>query len=104
MLTGSAPISGEVLDFMRIAVCCPLLEAYGQTESTGGSFITNLHDPTTGHVGGPTVCTEFKVIDVPEMKYLSTDKDKNGITCPRGEICMRGSSIFVGYYKEIDKT
>ena len=29
-----------------------------------------------------------------------TSKDPNG---PRGEICLKGPSIFVGYYKETDK-
>jgi long-chain acyl-CoA synthetase len=29
MVTGSAPISAEVLDFMKIACCCPIIEGYG---------------------------------------------------------------------------
>jgi len=29
MITGSAPISGEVINFMRIAMCCPFIEGYG---------------------------------------------------------------------------
>jgi long-chain acyl-CoA synthetase len=27
----------------------------------------------SGTVGGPSVCNEFKLIDVPEMKYTSKD-------------------------------
>jgi long-chain acyl-CoA synthetase len=76
MLTGSAPISAEIIDFIKIVACCPVIEGYGQTESTGGSFLTDPSDPFSGHVGGPLPNNEFKVIDVPEMNYFSTDKDE----------------------------
>jgi len=33
----------------------PLLEGYGQTESTGALSITDGDDPVVRHVGGPTV-------------------------------------------------
>lgn len=75
MVTGSAPLSGDVINFLKVVVCCPMIEGYGQTESTGGSFITRPDDQESGHVGGPMNNIEFKVVDVPEMKYLSTDKD-----------------------------
>jgi len=31
MVTGSAPIAQEVLDFMKTAMSCPIIEGYGQT-------------------------------------------------------------------------
>lgn len=54
MITGAAPISTEVIDFLKIAFCCPVMEGYGQTESTGGSFVTFKDDPNSGQVGAPT--------------------------------------------------
>jgi len=48
MLTGSAPISGDVLDFLKVVFSCPLCEGYGMTESGGGSTITFASDPNTG--------------------------------------------------------
>ena len=99
MVTGSAPISGDTLDFLKVVSCCPIIEAYGQTECTGAGFATVKQDPENGHVGGPTVGIEFKVEDVKDMNYTSTDKEG-----PRGEICIRGPLVFAGYYKEDEKT
>ena len=49
---GSAPIAKDVKEFFHISVCAPLLEGYGQTESMGGSFLTEKGDLELGHVGG----------------------------------------------------
>lgn len=38
------------------------------------------------------------------MNYTTEDKDENGNTTPRGEICLRGPFIFRGYLKDIKKT
>ena len=61
---------------MKIISCVPIIEGYGQTESTGASFTTDFFDPLSGHVGGPTACIEYKLVDVPELGYFTTDKDE----------------------------
>jgi long-chain acyl-CoA synthetase len=104
MATGSAPLDGAVLEFMKIAACAPLIEGYGQTESTAASFISSGVDPAVGHVGGPTAPTEFKLVDIPDMNYRSTDKNEHGQPTPRGEICFRGPMVIPGYYKDPEKT
>lgn len=38
------------------------------------------------------------------MSYHAVDKDKDGNSMPRGEICLRGPGIFKGYYKNMKKT
>ena len=78
MLTASAPIDKDVLDFLKVCFCCPILEGYGQTESAAPVCITWAQDPTGGHVGGPYRTCEVKLVDVPEMKYTSDDKDESG--------------------------
>ena len=45
MVSGSAPLLPDVHKFLKVVLSAPLLEAYGQTESTGGSFVTHANDP-----------------------------------------------------------
>lgn len=118
MLTGSAPIAAHVMEFLRIVFGCPILEGYGQTESAAAATLTSYHDQKSmGHVGGPLANNEIKLVSVPEMDYLVTDRahgqvvEKDGtITNPgipcegRGEICYRGPNIFLGYFKNPEKT
>jgi long-chain acyl-CoA synthetase len=51
IFTASAPISSQVLSFLRVACGCQVLEAYGQTESCGGLTVTLPGDYSTGNVG-----------------------------------------------------
>lgn len=76
MVTASAPIAPDVLNFLRVVTSCPIVEGYGQTESTGGSYLTRVADSSGGHVGGPMPTVEFKILAVPEMNYNINDKDE----------------------------
>ncbi|CDS14549.1 hypothetical protein LRAMOSA06718 [Lichtheimia ramosa] len=99
ILSGSAPVSPDVMDFMRICFSANVYEGYGQTENFCGGCLTLTDDNTSGVVGAPFPCSEIKLVDVPDMDYRSTDKP-----FPRGEICVRGPSIMREYYKVPDKT
>jgi long-chain acyl-CoA synthetase len=99
LITASAPIDPNVLEFLKVCFCVPMHEGYGLTETSGGSSCTWANDPVVGHVGGPVTCVKWRLMDVPEMQYFSTDKPY-----PRGELCMKGSTVFSGYYKRPDKT
>lgn len=99
MATGSAPIDQNVLNFLKVCFSCPIVEGYGLTETSGGSCVTDAGDKDPGHVGGPVEAVKFRLKDLPDMNYLSTDKPY-----PRGEICMSGPCVFKGYYKRPDKT
>lgn len=98
MVTGSAPIGKDVMQFLRISFCCDILEGYGATETCATTAINYVGENKAGHIGAPFTCNEVMLVDVPEMNYLSTDP------YPRGEICVRGPNVFKGYYKDEEKT
>jgi long-chain acyl-CoA synthetase len=104
MMTGSAPISQQTLNYLKVCFSCPILEGYGQTECCAASCITSISDYRGGNVGGPISAAEIKLVDAPALNYLSTDKDENGNSAPRGEICIRGPILFKGYFNAEDKT
>ena len=99
MLSGAAPIAAEVIEFMRICFGCDFVEGYGQTETSGGASTGLIIDFTTGNVGVPTPSCMIKLRDVPAMNYTSKD-----LPCPRGEILIKGTNCFKGYYKMPEKT
>jgi len=99
MSTGSAPISPEVMEFLRICFGGVVFEGYGMTESACVISKTDASDFSTGHVGAPVPCCEIKLVDVNEMRYTCKDQPY-----PRGEVCVRGPSVFEGYYKSKAQT
>lgn len=53
-------------------------------------------DHVPEHVGPPVACCQVKLVDVPEMEYYASGN--------QGEVCVRGTNVFVGYFKEPDMT
>ncbi|KAI8331068.1 hypothetical protein BC941DRAFT_439688 [Chlamydoabsidia padenii] len=98
MVTGSAPIGKEIMQFLRVVLCCDIREGYGATETTAATACNLEGEYQAGHLGAPFAANEIMLLDVPEMDYLSTDPQ------PRGEICVRGPNIFTGYFKDEEKT
>jgi len=100
MSSGSAPISSDVMDFLRIAFSCEVTEGYGMTENCATCAKTWPDDPSSsGTVGPPQPVNEVKLVDVPAMGYTSEDKPN-----PRGELCVRGANCFTVYYKDEKNT
>ena len=98
MTTGSAPIAGEVLDFLKICFSAPIVEGYGMTETTASGTCTLPQDCESGQVGGPLNNTKIRLRDIPEMNYLGSADP------PKGEIEFWGTSVMSGYFKNKEKT
>jgi fatty acid CoA ligase FadD9 len=89
-MTGSAPISSEMKAFVESLLDLHLTDGYGSTEA-GMVFVD-------GQVQRPPVI-DYKLVDVPDLGYFSTDRPH-----PRGELLVKTSTIFPGYYKRPEVT
>nr|AAM28872.1 long chain acyl-CoA synthetase 5 [Arabidopsis thaliana] len=99
ILSGAAPLASHIESFLRVVACCNVLQGYGLTESCAGTFATFPDElDMLGTVGPPVPNVDIRLESVPEMNY-----DALGST-PRGEICIRGKTLFSGYYKREDLT
>ncbi|KAH9150683.1 hypothetical protein LEN26_004037, partial [Aphanomyces euteiches] len=110
LITASAPLASDIMDFYRVLFDFPIFEAYGQSETMAAGTITHIHDTQGGTVGYPTTTIDIKLKSVPEMGYNVTDTvhgEEESTRMPvlgRGEVCFRGPTVFPGYYKEPKKT
>ncbi|MEM6321278.1 MAG: thioester reductase domain-containing protein [Bacteroidota bacterium] len=91
-IVGSAPTSPAVRDFIRDCFDILLMDGYGNTESGTGSVTMD------GIIQRSTV-SEYKLRDVPELGYYTTDKPY-----PRGELCFKSKWGITGYYKQPEAT
>eukprot|EP00727_Mastigamoeba_balamuthi_P008679 m51a1_g4433 putative long chain acyl- synthetase (670) ;mRNA; r:82843-86007 len=95
MLSAGAPLPPGLGEFFRVTVADGFLEGYGLTETAGyGMSQDETDDMEWGHCGLPYCINHVKLVDVPEMNYYVTDNP------PRGEICIKGKFVFLGYYKD----
>ena len=67
MVSGGAPLSIEVKQFLTIVFSAPIFEAYGMTETAGILTCTSFWDTEGGHVGGILPCMRMHIRDVPEL-------------------------------------
>ena len=99
IISGAAPLAKHVEEFLRVCFCASVVQGYGLTESCAASFIgvPDLWE-FQATVGVPLSGVEFRLEAVPDMEYYPTSDP------PRGEVILRGASLFSGYYKRDDLT
>eukprot|EP00831_Metopus_contortus_P048747 TRINITY_DN3989_c0_g1_i3.p2 TRINITY_DN3989_c0_g1~~TRINITY_DN3989_c0_g1_i3.p2 ORF type:complete len:318 (-),score=68.19 TRINITY_DN3989_c0_g1_i3:102-1055(-) len=103
LVSAAAPIEPSILEMMKLMFSVPFMQGYGQSETAGSISLSYSDDNVSGSVGPPNMCNEVKVVDVPEMKYFSTDLT-NGKPTPRGELCVRGLNVTKRYFKDPERT
>lgn len=92
-----ATLNPRVQEFLRLCLCCPVIQGYGATETSGVTCIVDQDDLSSGHVGAPACCAYVRLVDWEEGAYSSSDVP------PRGEIWVGGPTVAVGYYKNPNK-
>ncbi|KAJ7296532.1 hypothetical protein O6H91_Y117700 [Diphasiastrum complanatum] len=99
VVSGAAPLAPHVEEFLRVVTCAYVVQGYGLTETCAASFIT-VPDLLSmqGTVGPPMPNIEVRLQSVPELNYDALGE------VARGEVCVRGRTLFVGYYKREDLT
>ncbi|XP_057869570.1 long chain acyl-CoA synthetase 4 [Cryptomeria japonica] len=99
ILSGAAPLARHVEEFLRVVACCHVVQGYGLTETCAGSFVSIPNVMSMmGTVGPPAPNVEACLESVPDMGYDALSQ------VPRGEVCIRGKTLFSGYYKRDDLT
>ena len=89
IVTGGAHINQDVLDFFR-GIGISVLNGYGITECAPIIAVNRSRSVVPGSVGYPLSIMDVKI----------ADPNENG----EGEICVKGSNVMLGYYKDEDAT
>ncbi|KAK4787555.1 hypothetical protein SAY86_011388 [Trapa natans] len=99
ILSGGAPLSTLVEGFLKVVSCAHVLQGYGLTETCAGTFVSLPNEISMlGTVGPPVPNVDVCLESVPEMGYDALS------STPRGEICVKGKTLFCGYHKRDDLT
>jgi long-chain acyl-CoA synthetase len=83
-LSGSAPLSAEIAEFFHAAGIL-IIEGYGLTETSAGSFVNRPDDYRFGTVGKPLPGTEVSFLE-------------------DGEILLRSAGVMTGYHNLPEET
>src|ERR1700734_2356815 len=89
-MTGSAPTSPELRNWVESLLEIHLVDGYGSTEA--GMVLLD------GEIQRPPVIA-YKLVDVPDLGYFATDRPY-----PRGELLLKTPNMFPGYYKRPETT
>ena len=99
MVSGASPLDPSLQRFFSAAFGVRFFQGYGLTETYAHGLAQLEGDISVGNCGALAPTMEICLLDVPDMEYFATDKPQ-----PRGELLIRGNSLFSGYYRNKDET
>ena len=94
-LGGGMAVQKETAEQWHAVTGCPLLQAYGLTETSPAAVIMP-HDEMqfTGSIGLP----------IPSTEALIVNEFNQGVACgEEGELCIRGPQVMVGYWNKMSE-
>jgi long-chain acyl-CoA synthetase len=97
-ISGAAPLPTAVAKrFAEITGGAKLVEGYGLTECSPLTHVNPLDAPRAGSIGVPAPDTECKIVDL-------ADADKELGPGERGELCIKGPQVMLGYWNRPEET
>ncbi|KAL6122849.1 Long chain fatty acid CoA ligase [Nucleospora cyclopteri] len=88
VLCGGAAVNPETLEFLKVNLCCHIIQGYAQTESLAACCLQKLNDTDANSIGIPFPDTQCKIVPV---KDFPNDQ---------GELYIQGPGVTNSYYKE----
>lgn len=99
MVSGAAPLDPSLQQFYRAVCGNDFIQGYGLTETYAIAMSQMANDFSTGNCGGVAPSMEACLQSAPEVDYLVTD-----LPNPRGELLLRGNTLFREYYRSEAQT
>jgi long-chain acyl-CoA synthetase len=103
-ISTTAALAPEIAQKFRQETGVPVTEAYGLTETGGG---THMNLSSFSKITGFMPFEKFGSIGIPipdtDVKIISLDTGKEAVPGQEGELWVRGPQIMIGYWPEVGK-
>ena len=97
-ISGAAPLPRSVAEkFHEVTGGAHLVEGYGLTETSPVTHVNPFDKPKHGTIGLPIPDTDCRVVSL-------EDPDSDVPLGERGELCIKGPQVMLGYYRKPEAT
>jgi len=96
VISGGAPVPGQVHEQWEKIIGAPLSEGYGLSECTGGIIGNNRQNIFPGTVGAPVYFHDIRLVD--------PDTGKDAAPEQPGELWIKGPCVMKGYWNAPEQT